>query len=104
MMLAIANTFVHTIMYMYYGLKVINVQMPSFVAPCITTVQLIQMTYLCIGINIGYWKYEVISAWVYAPYFAMVFLFWGLFAQFFYGRYILRNREKASKDSKKKKQ
>lgn len=59
--LAMANLFVHFWMYGYYAAKSKGVQFPSWVPKAITTMQLVQMTYLIIGINVGYFHVQAIS-------------------------------------------
>jgi len=61
--LAGANVFVHFIMYGYYAAKSKNWITAEWVPMCITALQIVQMTYLCIGINLGYHVVPVVS-WI----------------------------------------
>ncbi|CAG7664667.1 unnamed protein product, partial [Allacma fusca] len=42
----VLNTFVHTIMYFYYALKALKINVPKRIAMVVTTLQLLQMATL----------------------------------------------------------
>jgi len=92
------NYLVHSVMYSYYALKALRINVPKFVAMIITSMQLAQMV---MGTAVNIWAYQVkqdgnechvsmenikISLAMYSSYFI-------LFAQFFHRVYFKRPRE-----------
>jgi len=104
-----ANFLVHSLMYSYYALKVLKIQVPKWVNMTITTMQLSQMLF---GIFITYYAYHLkntpgigccvqnetvtIAVVIYLSYFI-------LFLNFFVRSYVFKKTNSISKSSKKTK-
>ncbi|CAL8113402.1 unnamed protein product [Orchesella dallaii] len=99
---AVMNSFVHTIMYAYYGLKAMNLKISRKISMLITSVQISQMifgmyinflTYFTkvkgVACDRPYWNIEV-ALMMYASYFM-------LFAHFFYRVYVSRSQQQKLK-------
>jgi len=102
------NYLVHSVMYSYYALKALRVNVPKFIAMIITSLQLAQMV---MGTAVNIWAYQVktdgnechvsmdnikISLAMYSSYFI-------LFAQFFYRVYFQKPKELEMKKKQDKK-
>lgn len=100
--LAMANLYVHTLMYFYYGFSSRRlIKFPTWFLKFMTLTQIVQMFYLASGTTWG-WYQGVISLVVAVPYVSMVLTFAFLFIKFYLERYVWKTSHHNKKSDKAK--
>ncbi|VDP14895.1 unnamed protein product [Soboliphyme baturini] len=98
----VMNLLVHSFMYTYYLFRSIGIRLPWFIAPCITTMQLMQFvlgTYICTDVFLRVMRRRSsceTDPTVAAIQLFLYFTFLVLFANFFYKSYICKKKLRKS--------